>query len=128
MNVDKISKKIERELSKLAKTKLRKTNMRKIRLLSKANKDIVNAAKYFSKMCRDREFCFDILIELMNRYRPDDVISWLQERILSDSGSALDIDIQRVAADLSIERKRQVEKPLNALLRKLILLFRIKRE
>jgi len=106
MNVDKISKKIERELERLAKARFKRTGISKLKLLSKMESEIIKAARYFSKMCRDRETCFRLLVELMRRYRPDDVISWLQEKILSGS-ETLDVEIQRTANELSIQMRSE---------------------
>ena len=125
MNVDKLSKKIESEVSKLTKAKFKKKTLRRGKLLSRAQKDIVSAAKYFSKMCRDRELCFEILVELMSRYRPDDVISWIQERVLSNSGGTLDIELQRLATELSIERHTGSARMHRGLIHKIRSLFKL---
>lgn len=111
MKIEKLSRKIERELEKLSNMKFKKEKtVPKYRKLSVVKKEILRAAKYFSKMCKDRELCFNILVELLERYRPDDVIAWIQEKILSSPDKPLDAELQKVAMMCSIQVEKAARK------------------
>ncbi|NPA23064.1 MAG: hypothetical protein GXO23_02030 [Crenarchaeota archaeon] len=105
-DADKIDKEIERALSKVEKGRLKSRDVKRLRGLSKIERELaLKVAKVLASYCKDEsEDCELYLRAVLLKYRPEDVVRLIED-ILTENKSIL-VELKKLVSESDLERAR----------------------
>ncbi len=107
-DAEKIDKEINKIILKIEKNKLKSRNVKKIKALSKIEKElIVKIARILASYCRDEdENCILYIRAALLKYRPIDIIRII-ENALTENKSII-MELKKIVEDKDLEKVRNI--------------------